>query len=516
MAWNVTFYYQQQLRSAYMNNLLKGMIKPGIYNMDCALYTVDDRDDVSKSGVYISINPGAVMVFSNTYDTSSGKFIRDFSKTGTYLIKCVYEGTEPYKAPIADFSESRASDMFLENPAQPGKPLLPVSFVTAWLNYDPEASTTATPTFQLCAPANNPLILEGNSNYSIPNEDMSTAGGLADSDISYLILGTILYNGKFPAPFAEDGSLASGWAASPRSGAHEWVESHVFTARGLPDYKGSFNKSFTSGMPDIIFAKDYGKWYLTSGQFYFNSILSKVDGTDWKALYGQAGSAPSALWPNGCGIDQKYATSAATAYTANSLTLNASNSGKVIIDAFFLAIRSEYSRAVNPDLSTLLTGSTYESKLRILPYRTIVNASGVELKTTTLGSSYGLQGTEVVPLDLSISNVARLKSLVTNRNILLPIIDTIRQNAEASPFLDPTVGESLIPIAIAFRQVEYTGSVYQIKDPQSFVNASYFNNANLCNPANVLNYFELQNSSFAILGVDLAAQEVFDTLPLID
>lgn len=515
MGWNVTFYYQQELRSAYMNNLLKGMIKPGVYNMDCALYTEKIPDDVPRSGVYLSINPGTMFIFSNCYDTSTGSYIRDFSKTGSYLIKCVYEGDGPYTVTIADFSGQRASDMFLEDPDVPGKPLLPEAFVTAWLNYDPEATTTATPTFQLCAPSNNPITSE-NTNYLIPNEDMLTSSNLADSDISYLLVGTILYNGKYNAPFAEGGSLVGGWVTSGgREGQSEWIKSHVFTARGLPDYKGSASKSFSALMPNIIFAKNYRNWFFTSGQFYFNSILHDIAGTDWKAIYGQRGNEPALNSTSGCGIDKVYTTRLDGSYTSSPLVLS-SLAGKTILDFFFLTTKSEYSRAIS-SIAGLLNDSKFSLSKRILPYRVVVETPGGQnLNTSTLGESYGLASTDatIIPLDTSISNVNRLKSFVLSRDIILPVIDRMRQDATLTPFLDPSLGESLIPIAIAFRQVNATGDGFT--DHQTINSATYFGGEPVCNPANILSYFDLQNSAFAILGNSLAAQEVFDTLPFVD
>ena len=87
--WETTFYYQQELRSTYMNNLINGLIRPGIYNMDASIYTQYTVEGAKIPGIYLRINPGAILVFSNNYKIVNNARIRDDSTVGTYLIKCV-------------------------------------------------------------------------------------------------------------------------------------------------------------------------------------------------------------------------------------------------------------------------------------------------------------------------------------------------------------------------------------------------------------------------------------------
>jgi hypothetical protein len=196
--------------------------------------------------------------------------------------------------------------------------------------------------------------------------------------------------------------------------------------------------------------------------------------------------------------------------------------GKLVLEVLFLAVESEYARPQPSDLTDLLTGS-YNVSRKLLPYRVVCNApAGLELDTTKLHKDYGFSvPTAVIPLDVSLNNVERLKAILANKNAILPIVDTIRQNAlTASPYLDPTIGGSLIPLLITFRQVNDTEDGFT--DPQSLLSGDIFLDAkgvagsSACNPANILGFFDLQSSSFEVTNAGISAQEVYPTIPFVD
>lgn len=515
MAWSTTFYYEQELRSAYMNNVIKGLIKPGVYNLNAALYALPyDETSPGSLGVWLRILKGSTFVFSNGYDVVDGKLKRNLSELGSYVVKCVAEDDMDIHlaTPGGDYSA-----IFEETSPGSGITVAPTLFVYASFSYEEDAVSSSTPSFHLAVPSSNEY-LGGNASYMLPNEDWLQAAEAREE--SYLILGVLLDNNKQSANYI----AASNWReASPYEGRSAWLTNHVFTARGLPEYKGAISKNYGQQLAGIIFGREYNKLYITSGSFYYNSILYQIDGQNWKSIYGQ-GTTPSTAVPSsssGALTDHIYANYAATTFTKSLPTLTAD---KMLVEILFLAVTSDYARATEIDLDTLFSGSGFAVTRRVLPYRLACTLpAGADLNTmTTLSEEFGFSsGTSIVLLDTSILNLDRLKSYLENRNILMPVVDKIRQAADtASPYLLPSNGETLVPIAISFRQVDSEGA--DMVDAASSISFPAFDDAagiadtSAVNPANILSFFELQASSFAVFSTSLSVQEVFDVLPFLD
>lgn len=512
--WSTTFYYEQELRSAYMNNLLRGMLNPGIYNMNAAIYTKDSTNP-QEQGVWLHIEPGAQLVFSNGYKVVNNLLERDLNSLGNYIVKCVAE--EPVDIQLAAIGDKNTAIFGSTSPSST-ESVAPVIFVYAWLKYEEDAQSLSEPTFSLAAPSSN-VLLASEASLSLPNEGLSPSSASADTRISYLILGVLLDNGEYEAPYTSDND----WIRTSRNGQAEWVKGHVFTGQGLPDYGKEILKSYSTDPTAFLYSQRYNRLYLTSGQFYFNSVLYDMDGTDWRSVYGQGGVPGSASPTADTGMltDHILEGPADTTYTLSPLNLSGL-AGKLVLEVLFLAVESEYSRPQPSDLTRLLTGG-YDVSRKLLPYRVVCDApDGLELDTTKLYEDYGFSvATAVVPLDVSLNNVERLKAIIANKNAILPIVDTIRQNAlTASPYLDPTIGGALIPLLITFRQVNDTEDGFT--DPQSFLSGDIFLDArgqpggSACNPANILGFFDLQSSSFEVTNAGISAQEVYPTIPFVD
>ena len=515
MAWSTTFYYEQELRSSYMNNVVKGLIKPGVYNLNAALYTLP-YDEISPGslGLWLRIKKGSTFVFSNGYEVVDGKLKRNLEQLGSYVVKCVAEDdTDIHLAtPGGNYSA-----IFEEAVPGSGVPIAPVIFVYASFTYEDDAVSSSKPNFRLAVPSSNEY-LGSNLSYMLPNEDWPQAAEAREE--SYLLIGALLDNNKQSANYIS----ASNWRdASPYEGRSAWLANHVFTARGLPEYKGAVSKNYGQQLAGILFGREYNKLFITSGSFYYNSILYQIDGQNWKTIYGQGGAASTAVPVSSSGAitDHAYGGYAATTYTKALPTLTAD---KLLVEFYFLAVRSEYARAVEMDLSAMFSGTGFSVTRRVLPYRIECDApEGIDFNSmTALSEDFGFSaGTSVVPLDTSILNLERLKSYLQNRNVLMPVVDKMRQAAEtASPFLIPSNGETLVPIAVSFRKVNSGGT--DMVDAASsisfpvFKDASGTLNTSAVNPSNVLSFFELQASSFAIFSTSLSVQEVFDVLPFLD
>jgi hypothetical protein len=77
-----------------------------------------------------------------------------------------------------------------------------------------------------------------------------------------------------------------------------------------------------------------------------------------------------------------------------------------------------------------------------------------------------------------------------------------------APYLEPSVGDALLPIMITVRRVNSEGTDFTDRASSKALKA--------VNPANIISFFELQASTFAVTGVALAAEETYPTLPFLD
>jgi len=493
-----------------MNNLIKGLIKPGVYNLNAAIFT-KTNEVPGQQGIWIRIKAGTTLVFSNKYDVNNNKLERDLDGLGSYVVKCVAETDEDYQLASPTIT---ASAMFEQAAAGSGASAIPTAFVYAQFSYENDAAASVTPSFKIAAPTSNPDV-GTNPLYKLPNEGMDAS--LISPEISYLLIGTILDSGLEGVSYAPY-NVGSNWNTS-NPAQDRWMSCHVFTARGLPEHRGVISKSYGQQLSSIIFSPQYNRTYLTSGQFYFNSTLYDISGQDWRSVYGQSSFTPIDTSPTtltGMLTDHEISAVGETTYAPVAPTMTANS---MIVEFLFMAVGSEYARSQTPNLAGIFNSNVSK---KLLPFRINVTApSGLDLDASQTYADYGFSTSlDVLPLDISINNIARLKSYLMNKNVLMPVIDAIRQSPQTSPFLDPTLGETLIPVLISFRQVNATGTGFT--DEASVLTSPLFKKANnvvgasACNPANVLSFFELQSTSFAILGAALAAQEVFDTIPFLD
>lgn len=482
MSWTTTFHYKQELKSSYMNNIITGLIKPGIYNIDAAIFTKDETS-ASDDGIYLRLKKGTTLVFSNGFSIDNGKYARNLSAIGSYLVKCVLDADEDFKlASPADVNSAYLNDGVSA----------PVKFVYAEFIYNADSVGYSYPTIHLAVPSSNEAFDH------LPNEDLATGSYAANT--SYLILGALIDNQKEDTSYSQ----STGWNTA---GASHWINNHVFTGRAFPEYHGNALRGSGNPLSSIAFAPDYKNVYLTPGQFYYNSTLYSIGGNTWKTLYGQGQAAvsqpPTSI--NGYSINGVYASNVTQSYTLSAPTLTG-NGDKVVADFVFMALKTEYSSSNTPVLTDLLTQTTTQ---KILPYRVICNAPAGEFNSTKIHENDTFFSTnyDCVPLDVSSSNIERLKGFILNKDIMLPVIDAMRQSPDTTPFLDSSVGDSLLPISISFRKINSGGTNYV--DVQSAVAT------NACNPSNVISFFELQSSSFAVTGASFVAQEVYTLVPFL-
>lgn len=538
--WETTFYYQQELRSSYMNNIINGLIKPGIYNMDAAVYTESNAVEGTKPGVYLKIKEGAVFVFSNKYNIVNNRRIRNLDDIGSYVVKCVLtEDTTIALSTLASGSTDIKAPKYLTSEDR-----IPVVFIHAAFNYDPENPSSASPVIELVLPSyyrydetTNPTGFSIGLGNKLPNEDISLSAqdAYASESYSYLILGALIdksvpFKGKSSLDAYAENNIWIG------NGQSDWLANHIFTGRGFPEYKDDSLKDNSSQLPSLIFSPFYRNMYLTTGQFHFNSILYEINGPSWKDIYGQGdvGVEPLATAPTattGYITDSVFSDANTLSYTPAGNPNFAGNENRLVVEFLFMALKSEYSRGgegvdVYPDLSDLFT-STGELSKKILPIRLICDDPQLikDFNTTATSSDCDIQivfgdSKAYIPLDISKFNIKRLKKMVLNKNITLKVADYIRQYADTqSPFLVPGNGTSLLPLMISFRKINSTGTDYT--DKQSSIESvrqlvgGVENTYSAVNPVNVLSYFEMMSGPRSVESASLAAEETFTTLPFL-
>ena len=229
--WMTTFYYRQDLRSLYMNGVLNAGFKPGIYNADMTLYTINASDQTAeKSGLYLYVKKGTTLIFSNAVSHDANGYHRDLSNIGSYLIKCV--ATVDQRIQIAELSETsgnKNSALFGNN--NTGAKAESRLFLTALMIYNAEDDEGLdAPQFCVAKINSNRQQDEGyytllDMEYSLPEGPIQTL----NSNLSYLFIGVM------NTPYT-DKIYVNGSAWIPNA-AEDWAKDHVFTARGLPDYR---------------------------------------------------------------------------------------------------------------------------------------------------------------------------------------------------------------------------------------------------------------------------------------
>ena len=461
-SWMTTFYFQQDLRSYFMNGLLNAGFRPGVYNADIALYTTyKGTSGASESGIYAIIKKGTTLIFSNAL-TKDTVYHRDFTGVGSYLIKCVAledvtitlaELSGPSSATLSTVTtlcgDANSTGVYAQNKI----------FLTALMKYDPEQEDYGSkePEFCLAKISDNPTsgngyyqIINNTVNYALPDGQSSV-----DTDLSYLFLGAL------NTPYSERTYASSGsWS---NSGSYSlWVEDHALVARGLPEYRQALIANNSNNSPDLLIAPNFKDFYLDTGDVYAGDVFYNKT-TSWEDVYG----ITSTLTNSDFTIVSKEENYSSKPTCAEQLaSLNSTNA--ILFDVFFATVREKYSNieietsgSINnlfqetiPSSQSIAKSSIGLKHIRIASRTNNTDAGGFAasaLNPGALRESFGITTTTaaIAPLDLGKINIERLRGLLKNRNIFPAVVDHMRYQG----FLDPTVGTELVPLALVFRGV---------------------------------------------------------------
>ena len=532
-SWMTSFYWQQDLRSYYMNGLLNASLKAGVYNANIAAFVTKDTDTSTGSNIHRGLNlfikKGTTFIFSNSYKSNSeGRIERDLDDTGTYLIKSF--ATKDTVVNLINIGEDNVEGNPKNSVFGVGEKREEAEcYVVAYIKYNSESSSNQEePSFACFVknPGFDNTSLEtacmryfsgdgstgSDNNASVYLPDGQTALEDKDKYIGYLILGAITPAGEWKSYLG-----ASTMAWKDDSSASSWASQHTFIGRGLPDYRYSL-ASDTNGMsPDLLInVSESGKSGEAGRSVYDSVILDLRDSVlDGKVLSNTANIEDNYKWGGRTGVGGNALTTKIKKYTNSELSAN--TEGKyVICDLIYLSSKLKYSN-LEDTLNTILEDSescslkdfswiSKYSSLDAFRVDTSTIVSNFYSSSATTRTSYS--GTTIfdggiVPLDISGVNQSRLLNIVKNKNILGPVINKIRhEDSDAT-------SDTIIPVALIFRAFS-VGSDKSITFGDKFTSGSEFN------PANLLSFFDLQYKAHKINTLNANVNEVYSVLPTLE
>lgn len=334
--WHTTFYYEQELRSYYMNQILSGLVKPGIYNATFSLVTVPTSaniDDSISTGLHLYIKKGSTFIFSNSYKQVTRKFAevtngvfeetkewstleRNFEYPGNVVIKCVAE--EDMLLGLAKLSQnaglgklqkivfgSNSEELnlkedfyimakFIYNPKENSDYTSPVfeihtlnrDYITN--NFNVNSGDTNQQVLKIndayfFLPADNDTV--GDDEYPIPDGTNNYNGGgleLAEN-VFYLTLG--LVKSSSPVPYCSTSTWISVDQSTPSHQTYiKYALEHSFISRGLPEYSNNQLWDQSHQEPHIITDPEGTGAWLNLPYTQSDDVVVKAEG-DWKEVH---------------------------------------------------------------------------------------------------------------------------------------------------------------------------------------------------------------------------------------
>lgn len=512
--WMTSFFYKEDLRSEYMNGLLDGAFRPGVYNGNFVIFA----DDTS---VKLFVKKGTTLLFGNCYEKRGGRYyLNPDSLAGTYLIKCTAR---------TDLVEDLLTLSKTTTPSLTVRSLLGyksqdvvekvaprTSFVFADILYNAEKTTETgaiEPRFRMCLPNEN--IDEGY--YYCPDvaEDADPINKITENmttrvlDHSYLFLGALE-----DVNYAPDKVYLTGysWSGDLRN---DWISSHRFVARGLPEFRGNYLKTSTVRNPEIFLGVSRRNLFLDATRV---SVEDKIytEVADWRESLLSDTGEPSNF--------------SLKTYTQDDFENLYTDRRYVLIDVGFLGTRAKYSEK-EPSLNNILEKDTSTlkkitysfitpvddsdtskdpTKKAYDPTREVEDTSGAELSHTNYSTedSVFLKGNEIIPLDMNSVNISRLLDIISNKNIFSTIINKMVYD----DLVDPSEITTLSPLFIAFRKIKYNDDKKEwesvIPQDSKFLSEVH--------PSNFLSFLDLQTNSNKTQTLRLNRTDVYTVLPLID
>lgn len=545
--WMTSFYYQQDLRSYYMNGLLNASLKPGIYGANMSVFASDSDssgEDGRCEGINLYIKKGTTFIFSNNYKkgTKGTGIERDLNGIGSYLIKSV--ALNDIIVPLAKISSGAENTSSLLG-VEGKKSEATRAYVVATLLYDASQGSSSSPSFSCFF--NNPsyssegAVLSASRYFSGNGTDGggSTGSYLPDSNggtisaqesLSYLICGVITSASRSSSDSLTCYLNAAGtaWNSSGSFTCNSWNENHVFLGRGLPDYRHTLSSDSLGETPDVLTdtgnpgseitnSPTYKKVYLDLKDSLLNGRIIK-NSIDVSNIYcwGPNNYVPGS---SSLGVDIK-------SYEETDLKKRGVGY-YVLCDLIYLSACFKKSGEMSDDILLNLLQNESSNNVSLKDYSWVSKVSSIGAyaeksnsavksnlisNTWTYGSATSSPLKEsifpnnIVLLDVSEINQTRLIDLIRNRDILGPVINQIRR-AESDASED-----TLVPIALIFRAF----TVGDNNGEKTITYADKFTSASQFNPTNLLSFLDLQYKSHKINVLNANVDNVYNVLAVVE
>ncbi len=536
-SWLTTFYYEQDLRSTHMNQILNATLKPGIYNANFAL-VMQTSDEASTSaennissanaGLYLFVKKGSTFVFSNSYgDVHNEKgevskpYEKDLSGVGSYLIKSVAE--KDMFIPLATVSQSGSSTettkLILGRQGDAGMAVTSMNdfYIAAKIVYYPvQDSAIHHPEF-VCLRKNDDY--DPDSGESLSNEDVyylevgvdnigESSNPIVDGtkkydlveknsnqQLSWLNVG--LVHNTLDGVCVMDGSGNISYDS-----AKAYLERYVFIGRGLPEYRNTYLADQKSLKSSLITSPDCNKIYIDIPNTIVGStIISKE--TDYQAIHNIGGKAAD-----------NY--TAITSFSAPSFKEETEDN--LFVDVTFLSYTENCNYSEN-NRSNILE----ETPCKFITYSFSTETSknvfdpcydnegdNTEWENDSTGNVYKghkyfstnpntLANEIIIPLDVSAANQQRLLDVIKNTNFIPKVVDLMRSDN----VITADSGDKLIPLFAAFRKRVSADSY-----------ADKVSNDSRVHPANILSFLDLDNGMSKLSSMNIS-NNVFNIISIL-
>ena len=553
--WMTTFIYEQDLRSYYMNNILYPLLHTGVFNSDISISS-------SRGILFLNIKKGTTLVFSNDYvdiksevangDTVlqgntntiygrsfNGKSKDSYGRKGeeqVSLIKCV-----ALEDMVVRLNYLGSSDSLTQSTNDPhvnangfNKPI----YIGAIIKYSAEGGTASftDPAFRLLV--NNEsytseYIEEGTTVdskyfYKFISPTNNTTGSLALSEanppdgvqtmsssaqmVYWLMLGVI-------NPIDREWSNTT----SPYAFDGEWYKNHVFTSRGLPEYRYPLTLGKEIQSPEIMFdtpcMKKEGDTFIpNTTRIGYKSLYLDVDRiinngriysskVDWRQFYGVGPFKHISQITNTTGANPKFVKLSFTPIDEDYLTKIRSKVGSDFICIYDVVFACARNNITNEE------SNLTSKKLNLISYRGFTEEPGVTSHFSNAlyeEDSYENKNKELY-LDISSHNIEDLTDILVNRDFLSIAIEGLRKDGTLDP---STNGEALIPVCIIFRPFRVKKNEGAVSEPVGLPDKKDY--WDCIKPSNVLSFFDIAYKMTELNPITVKVQDAFTVIPVMN
>ena len=563
--WMTTFIYEQDLRSYYMNNILYPLLHIGVFNSDISIS--------SGSGIlFLNIKKGTTFIFSNDYvdiknevdkgDTViqgnkntimgrsfNGKSKDSYGRQGeaqVSLIKCValedmtirlnYHGSsgslsQSTKEPHVNangFNKPVYIGAIIKYSAEGGTSSFSDPVFRLLVNNDsytpdyPEGGVTAEADskyfYKFISPTNN-TTGEGDLAFEINLPDGIQTMSSSTMMVYWLMLGVI-------------NPIDRKWSAIEDSYSFDgdWYKNHVFTGRGIPEYRYPLVLGKDVQSPEIMFDTPcmkkeddsyiedttrigYKSLYLDADKIINNGRIYSST-VDWRQFYGVGPFKHiSQIADNGNTLNPKFIKLEFPSIKdyINTIIPKVTGDFVCVYDVVFACSRNSITNE---------EGSLASRKLNLISYRGFTEESNVTSHfSNELYDDKSSTTNKEMYLDISPHNIDNLADILVNRDFLSIAIEGLRKDGA----LDPNdYGESLIPVCIIFRPFRVKENGKNMKYPMPIglptgsEDSNYFDYFDCIKPSNVLSFFDIAYKMTELNPITVRAQDAFTVIPVMN